>query len=85
MRNWPKSVFSLIVALLFIVTLLILPDADIEFKKALDFLAKSDNAAIAFGYYLIQKVVSGALVILATIAISIAGHRVYTKHKSELE
>lgn len=85
MKNWPKSIFSLIVAILFIVVLFILPDANVEFKKTLDFLAKSDNTTIAFGYYLIQKVVSGALVILVTIAISIAGHRVYKRHKSELK
>lgn len=85
MRNWPKSIFSLIIAILFIIVLFVLPDANIEFKKALDFLAKSDNTTVAFGYYLVQKVIFGALVILATIAISIAGHRVYKRHKSELK
>jgi hypothetical protein len=85
MKNWSKGIFSLIIAILFIVALFVLPDANIEFKKVLDFLAKSDNTIVAFGYYLVQKVVSGALVILATIVISIAGHRVYKRHKSELK
>ena len=85
MKNWPKGIFSLIIAILFIIVLFVLPDANIEFKKALDFLAKSDNTIISFGYYLIQKVISGALVILVTIVISIAGHRVYKRHKSELK
>lgn len=85
MKNWPKSIFSLIIAILFIIVLFVLPDANIEFKKTLDFLAKSDNSVVAFGYYLVQKVISGALVILITITISIAGHRVYKRHKSELK
>ena len=85
MKNLPKSIFSLIIAILFIIVLFILPDANIEFKKALDFLAKSDNSIIAFGYYLVQKVISGALIILVTIVISIAGHRVYKRHKGELK
>lgn len=85
MKNWPKNIFSLIIAILFIIVLFILPDANIEFKKALDFLAKSDNTTIAFGYYLAQKAIFGALVIIATIVISIAGHRVYQRHKSELK
>jgi uncharacterized integral membrane protein len=80
MRNWPKSIFSLIIAILFIIVLFVLPDANIEFN-----LAKNENTTVAFGYYLVQKVISGALVILATIAISIAGHRVYKRHKSELK
>ena len=85
MKNLPKGIFSLIIAILFIIVLFILPDANIELKKALDFLAKSDNSIIAFGYYLVQKVISGALIILVTIVISIAGHRVYKRHKGELK
>jgi hypothetical protein len=84
MRNLPKGIFSLLVALLFIATLLILPDADVTFKKQLDFLTKSDNTAIAFGYYLLQKIISGALVIFLTITVSIAGHRTYKKYRSEI-
>ena len=84
MRNLPKGIFSLLIALLFIATLLILPDADVTFKKQLDFLTKSDNTAIAFGYYLLQKIVSGALIILLTVTVSIAGHRTYKKYRSEI-
>ena len=82
--NLPKGIFSLLIALIFIATLLVLPDANIEFKKALDFLSKSDNTAVAFGYYLIQKVISGAIIILLTIGISIAGHRAVKKYRSEI-
>ena len=67
MRTLPRSIFSLLIALLFIAILLILPDADVAFKKQLDFLTKSDNAAIAFGYYLLQKIISGAIIIFLTI------------------
>ena len=84
MKNLPKSIFSLLIALLFIAILLILPDADTTFKNQLDFLTKSDNTAIAFGYYLLQRIISGALVIFLTITISIAGHRVYKKYRSEI-
>ncbi|MBU0572726.1 hypothetical protein KKH23_02690 [Patescibacteria group bacterium] len=84
MKNLPKSIFSLLIALLLVAVLLILPDADVTFKKQLDFLTKSDNAAIAFGYYLLQKIISGALVIFLTITISIAGHRTYKKYRSEI-
>jgi hypothetical protein len=84
MRNFPKSVFSLLVALLFIAILLILPDVDLSFKNQLGFLTKSDNTAIAFGHYLVQKIVSGSLVILLTIAISIVGHRALKRYKSEI-
>jgi uncharacterized integral membrane protein len=84
MRNLPKGIFSLLIALLFIATLLILPDADVTFKKQLDFLTKSDNTAIAFGYYLLQKIISGALIVFLTITISIAGHRTYKKYRSEI-
>ena len=84
MRNLPKSIFSLLIALLFIAILLILPDVNIAFKNQLDFLTKSDNAAIAFGYYLLQKIISGALVIILTITISIVGHRMYKKYRSEI-
>lgn len=83
MKNLPKSIFSLLIALIFIAILLIIPDADITFKKQLAFLTKSDNTAVAFGYYLLQKMVSGALVIFLTITISIAGHRALKKYKSE--
>ena len=83
MRNFPKSVFSLLVALSFIAILLILPDADTTFKNQLDFLMKSDNTAIAFGHYLLQKILSGALFLFLTITISIAGHRALKKYKSE--
>jgi hypothetical protein len=84
MRNLPKSIFSLLIALIFIATLLILPDANVEFKKTLEFLSKSDNTAIAFGYYLVQKVITGAIIILLTIGISIAGHRAYKRYRSEI-
>lgn len=84
MRTLPRSILSLLVALLLVAILLILPDADVAFKKQLDFLSKSDNAAIAFGYYLLQKILSGALVIFLTITISIAGHRTYKKYRSEI-
>lgn len=84
MRNLPKSIFSLLIALLLIAILLILPDADVAFKKQMDFLTKSDNTAVAFGYYLLQKIISGALVIFLTITISIAGHRTYKKYRSEI-
>jgi len=84
MRTLPRSIFSLLIALLFVAILLILPDADVAFKKQLDFLTKSDNAAIAFGYYLLQKIISGAIIIFLTITISIAGHRVLKKYKSEV-
>jgi energy-coupling factor transporter transmembrane protein EcfT len=83
MKNLPKGIFSLLIALLFVAIILILPDADLSFKNQLNFLTKSDNAAIAFGYYLIQKVISGALVVFLTIAISIAGHRALKKYRSE--
>ena len=83
MKNLPKSIFSLLVALLFIATLLILPDADDTFKKQLELLTKSDNTAVAFGYYLLQKVISGAIIIFLTITVSIAGHRTYKKYRSE--
>ncbi len=84
MKNLPKSIFSLLIALLFIAILLILPDANTAFKNQLDFLTKSDNTAIAFGYYLLQKIISGALIILLTIIISIIGHRMYKKYRSEI-
>jgi energy-coupling factor transporter transmembrane protein EcfT len=83
MRNLPKSVFSLFIALLFIAVLLILPDADLSFKNQLSFLAKSNNAAIAFGHYFVRKIISGVLVLLLTIAVSIIGHRVLKKYKNE--
>jgi len=84
MKNLPKSIFSLLIALLFVATLLILPDVDDTFKKQLSFLTKSDNTAVAFGYYLLQKVISGAIVIFLTVTISIAGHRTYKKYRSEI-
>lgn len=84
MKSLPKGIFSLFIALLFVAIILILPDADVAFKKQIDFLTKSDNAAIAFGYYLLQKVISGALVVFLTISISIAGHRTYKKYRSEI-
>lgn len=84
MKNLPKSIFSLLIALLFIAVLLILPDADDAFKKQLEFLTKSDNTAVAFGYYLLQKAISGAIVIFLAVAISIAGHRTYKKYRSEI-
>ena len=83
MRNLPKSVFSLLIALLFVAALLILPDVDVTFKNQLNFLTKSDDAAIAFGQYLIQKIVSGTLVLFLTIAVSIIGHRALKKYRSE--
>jgi hypothetical protein len=84
MRNFPKSIFSLLVAILFVAVLLILPDADLSFKNQLSFLTKSDNTAIAFGHYLVQKIISGALVLSLTIAVSIVGHRALKKYKSEI-
>jgi uncharacterized integral membrane protein len=84
MKNLPKSIFSLLIALLFIAVLLILPDADITFKNQLNFLTKSNNTAVAFGYYLLQKIITGALIIFLTITISIAGHRTYKKYRSEI-
>jgi len=84
MKNLPKSIFSLLIALLFVGTLLILPDADVSFKKQLAFLAKSDSTAVAFGYYLFQKIISGAIIIFLTITISIAGHRAVKKYRSEI-
>ena len=84
MKNLPKSIFSLLIALLFVATLLILPDVDDTFKMQLNFLTKSDNTAVAFGYYLLQKAISGAIVIFLTVTISIAGHRTYKKYRSEI-
>ncbi len=84
MRTLPKGIFSLLIALLFVAIILILPDADVTYKKQLDFLTKSDNTAIAFGYYLLQKLISGALIIFLTITISIAGHRTYKKYRSKI-
>ena len=84
MKNLPKSIFSLLIALLFVATLLILPDVDDTFKKQLNFLTKSDNTAVAFGYYLLQKIISGVIVIFLTVTISIAGHRTYKKYRSEI-
>ncbi len=83
MKSLPKGIFSLFIALLFVAIILILPDADVTFKKQLDFLTKSDNTAVAFGYYLLQKIISGAVIVFLTITISIAGHRVLKKYKSE--
>ena len=84
MKNLPKSIFSLLIALLFIAVLLILPDADTTFKNHLNFLTKGNNTAVAFGYYLLQKTITGALIIFLTITISIAGHRALKKYKSEI-
>jgi hypothetical protein len=83
MRNLPKSVFSLFIALLFIAVLLILPDADISFLNQLSFLTKSDNTAIAFGQYFLRKIITGAIVFSLTIGVSIIGHKALKKYKSE--
>ena len=84
MKSFLKNFSSLAIAALFLLGILFLPEADlVRIKEILNFLSKSNNTAISFGYYLFQKVIIGAITLLLTILFSIAAHRAYIKHKEE--
>lgn len=96
MKGRFKILFSLFVALAFVFGLLALPEIDtlaktctgtficgVDIKALLSFLGKSSTTAVAFGYYLYQKIITGAIVFVITLTLSIAAHRAYRKYKKE--
>lgn len=96
MKNW-KVFVSFFVALLFALGLLAFPDLE-EFVQtcsvsylcgfnlgdALEFFGKSDSAAIDFGNYLYQKLITGAIVFVITLTITVVTHRAYASHLKEV-
>lgn len=89
-----KVIFSLVVALAFALGLLTLPEIE-SFTKScaqtvlcganinfiLEYISKTDVAALAFGKYLYQTLISGLVVFLLTLTLSVIAHRMYTRFK----
>ena len=89
-----KVLFSLLIALAFTLGLLVLPEIE-SFTKScaqtilcganvsyiLEYISKTDVAALAFGNYLYQTLISGLVVFLLTLILSVIAHRMYTRFK----
>jgi multisubunit Na+/H+ antiporter MnhC subunit len=70
MRDSLKNISSLIFAILILLGILFLPDTRLKpITSMLNFLSKGNNTAYAFGGYLIQKILTGAIIILVTIGL----------------
>lgn len=80
MKGVVKSTSTLLLALILLLGIFFLPsDQYMMVKSSLDFLSKSDNAALAFGYYMAQKIANTAVVFGLTILVSVAAKRAYDK------
>jgi hypothetical protein len=89
-----KVAFALLVALLSVFGFLSIPYLDTiletctgswlcgkSIKEGLDYLARTDKTALAFGEFLYDKILNGVIVFLAVLIFSIIAHRVYTHFK----
>jgi len=75
-----KSISSLIFAGVILLGILFLPEANFGWlHDFLSMLANSQNTAVSFGYYLVQKFITGAAVIGVTILLGIAAKRAYER------
>jgi hypothetical protein len=83
-KDFFKNISSLVIALLILLGILFIPETSYDkVDELLDFLSNSNSAAESFGYYLLQKLVTGAIVLTITILISMAAHRVYKTEREK--
>ena len=76
MKAFIKGTSTLLLALIILLGIIFLPSEQFEsVKQSLDFLSKTDNAALEFGYYMAQRVVNTAIFLGATILITVAAKR----------
>ncbi len=84
MRDFLKNFASLLIAAALLLGILFLPPDTFErVNKILAFLTKGHETAPAFGNYLIQKVISGTVILFITAFLSVAAHRAVKGHLEE--
>ena len=83
MREWIKDLSSLIFAVVILLGILFLPEADFSFiKNNLDYISKADSAAYSFGGYLRQKALFAITILVVTAVLTIISHRMLRRKKS---
>jgi len=78
MKAFVKGTSTLLLALILLLGILFLPsDQFDQIKDSLDFISRSDNAAIEFGYYLAKRTANAAVILGLTLLITVAAKRAY--------
>ena len=82
MRDFGKNFSALLLALVALFGILFLPEVNLrELLHSLSFLEKADNTAVAFGYYLGQKAITGVIISLVTIVLYVTAYRTFKKYE----
>jgi len=89
-----KVVFSLVIAVAFMLGFLSIPNFDSllgscsetilcgkNITDLLNFFNKTDSAAIAFGNYYFNKITTGAVVFFITLVFTVFAHKTYVKFR----
>lgn len=81
MGNFLKTFLSLFIALIVLLGIFFLPENNLgKITNFLKFISRSDNTAFAFGYYLLNKVITGVSVFLIIFVFFRAGKSLYKKY-----
>jgi len=89
-----KILFATVVTIAFVLGFLTFPDIDLfldpcsktilcgrNIRNLLNYFGKTDSAALAFGNYLYEKVISGTIVFIITLAFTMIAHKIYIKFR----